>query len=94
VGQAALELQERSADLVLHGRSALLVADRCCVGMSVSGGNCFSAGEESSTRSSGASGAGSGGGGSGASTAAIAERHIGQLFWLFWWYCLFDNIRS
>lgn len=89
MGEAALELEQGAADLVLHGRTALLVVDGSRVGVVVgvcvlrpcggAGSSTAAAGEETS--------AGSGGrrsDGAGTSAAAVGERHIGWLFgWLF-----------
>ena len=95
MSKATLELQESSADFVLHGRPALLMMDRCCVHMRALGGGCPTAGEEPGARSSGTRGTSSarsaGGGGDGAGTAAVGERHIGQRLCLGLWCCFFQD---
>lgn len=72
VGQATLQLQEGTADLVLHGRLALLMMDAgrrssCCCGVVLDG---LTTAEETTATT------GSGGGGGGVLTAGgVCERH-------------------
>jgi hypothetical protein len=85
VGKATPELEQGTAELVLHGRTALLMVDGSRVGVGVGvgvlrpGGGARSstaaAREETSARSGGRRGDGAG-----TSAAAVGERHVGWLF--------------